>query len=81
MDKHTRLLRIGIGGSVVAALCCFTPILVVLLGVVGAAAWVGYLDYVLFPMLAIFSGITVYAWHKRRQAKACCTLDREGRKQ
>ncbi len=81
MNKHTRLLRIGIGGSVFAALCCFTPILVVLLGVVGAAAWVGYLDYVLFPMLAIFIGITVYAWQKRRQAQACCTRDREGRKQ
>lgn len=71
MDKHTKLLRIGIGGSLVAALCCFTPILVVLLGVVGAAAWVGYLDYVLLPTLAIFLGITAYAWHKRRQAQAC----------
>jgi len=38
MDRDTRLLRIGIGGSVIAALCCFTPILVVLLGAVGAAA-------------------------------------------
>lgn len=79
MDKPTRLLRIGIGGSFIAALCCFTPILVVLLGVVGAAAWVGYLDYVLFPMLALFIGITVYAWQKRRQAQACCALDNEGK--
>ncbi len=71
MDKHTRLLRIGVLGSVFAALCCFTPILAVLLGVVGATAWVGYLDYVLFPMLAIFIGITVVAWHQRRQAQAC----------
>ena len=81
MDKHTKLLRIGIGGSVIAALCCFTPILVVLLGVIGAAAWVGYLDYVLLPALVIFIGITVYAWQKRRQAQACCTLDSEGGKQ
>lgn len=81
MDQHTRLLRIGVGGSIFAALCCFTPILVVLLGAVGAAAWVGYLDYVLFPMLAIFIGIMAYAWQKRRQVQACCTLDNKGEKQ
>ncbi|QRJ65633.1 mercury resistance system transport protein MerF [Azospira restricta] len=69
------MLRFGIGGTAIAALCCFTPILVVL---VGAAAWVGYLDCVLFPALAIFIGHTVYAWNKRRQAQACCTLDSEG---
>ena len=81
MDRDTRLLRIGIGGSVIAALCCFTPILVVLLGAVGAAAWVGYLDYVLFPALAIFIGITAYAWHQRRQTQACCTPDHIGGKE
>jgi len=81
MDKDTRLLRIGIGGSVIAALCCFTPILVLLLGAVGAAAWIGYLDYVLFPALAIFIGITAYAWHRRRQAQACCTPDNIGGKE
>ena len=60
-----RLLRTGIIGTVVAALCCFTPILVVLFGVVGLSAAVGYLDYVLFPALAIFSGLTLYALWRR----------------
>jgi mercuric ion transport protein len=60
MDKYTKWLRIGIGGSIIAALCCFTPILVVLLGVLGLSAWVGWLDYVLFPTLAIFIVITIY---------------------
>jgi mercuric ion transport protein len=81
MDKDTRLLRIGIGGSAIAALCCFTPILVVLLGAVGAAAWVGYLDYVLFPAVAIFVGMTAYAWHRRRQARPCCTSGNIGGKE
>lgn len=62
-----KLLHIGIGGSVVAALCCFTPLLVVLLGAVGLSAVVGYLDIVLFPTLAIFLGITGYAIWKRSQ--------------
>ncbi|MGR3718254.1 MAG: mercury resistance system transport protein MerF [Thermohalobaculum sp.] len=60
-----RLLRTGIIGTIVAALCCFTPILVVLFGVVGLSAAVGYLDYVLFPALAIFAGLTLYALWRR----------------
>ncbi|NIP26673.1 MAG: mercury resistance system transport protein MerF [Phycisphaerae bacterium] len=52
-------------GSTVTALCCFTPILVVLLGIVGLSAVVGYLDYVLFPALAIFIVITIYALLKK----------------
>ena len=61
------LLKTGIIGTVVAALCCFTPILVVLLGAVGLSAVVGYLDFVLFPALAIFIVITVYALWRRNQ--------------
>lgn len=65
-----KLLGIGITGTVIAALCCFTPVLVVLLGVVGLSAWVGGLDYVLFPALAVFIGITVYALVRRAKNPA-----------
>lgn len=61
------LLTTGIVGTVVAALCCFTPVLVVLLTGVGLAAAIGYLDLVLLPALAIFVGITLYAlWRRKR---------------
>ncbi len=62
-----RMLQVGIIGSVVAALCCFTPVLVVLLGAVGLSSIVGVLDYVLLPALFIFLAITGYALWKRRQ--------------
>jgi mercuric ion transport protein len=62
------LLRIGICGTAVAALCCFTPVLVVLLGAVGLSAAVGWLDYVLFPALVSFLGLTVFALWNRRSA-------------
>ena len=62
------LLGVGIVGTLVAALCCFTPILVILLGAVGLSAMLGWLDYVLLPALAVFIGITVYALWKRRKA-------------
>ncbi len=63
--KKGKLLRVGIIGSAIAALCCFTPILVVLLGAVGLSAAVGYLDYVLLPALAVFIIITIYALLKK----------------
>jgi len=62
------LLKVGIVGSVVAALCCFTPVLVILFGAIGLASLVGYLDYVLLPSLVIFIGIIFYALKKRKSA-------------
>ena len=68
--NNNRLLGTGIVGTVIAALCCFTPVLVVLLGMVGLSAWLGWLDYVLFPALAIFIGITIYAFVRRLRRPA-----------
>ena len=65
-----KLLKFGVIGTVIAALCCFTPVLVILFGVVGLSAAVGYLDYVLFPALAIFVALTVYALWRRSQRGA-----------
>ena len=65
-----RLLKTGIIGSAVMALCCVTPILVVLFGAVGLSAAVSYLDLVLLPALAVFLTITGYALWKRRRRGA-----------
>ena len=62
-----RLLKTGVIGSVILALCCVTPVLVLLFGALGLSALVGYLDYVLLPALAGFLAITGYAlWIRRR---------------
>lgn len=64
-----KLLKVGIIGTIVAAICCFTPALVLLLGAVGLSSLVGMLDIVLLPALAIFVVITVYAlWKRSRPA-------------
>lgn len=64
------LLRMGVIGTVIVALCCFTPVLVVLLGVVGLSALTGWLDVVLLPALAVFVALAVYAvWRRRRRMK------------
>ncbi len=66
--KPDKPLRTGIIGTAIVALCCFTPVLVILFGAVGLAALVGYLDYVLFPALAFFIALTIYALWRRQQA-------------
>ena len=63
--SSSRLLKAGVIGSAVIALCCFTPILVVTLGIMGLGALTGYLDYVLLPALAMFVGITIFALLRR----------------
>lgn len=63
-----RTLQVGIVGSLIAAICCFTPALVILLGAVGLSTMIGYLDFVLFPALVIFLAITGYALWKRNKA-------------
>ena len=68
-----KLIATGIVGAVIAALCCFTPVLVVLLGAVGLSAWLGWLDYVLLPALAFFIGLTVYAVWRRQRRQATQT--------
>ena len=58
---NKKLFTTGLIGTVIAALCCFTPVLVILLGALGLSAIVGWLDYVLLPALIIFVAITIYA--------------------
>lgn len=54
-------------GTMIVALCCFTPILVVLLGTLGLGTLTGYLDAVLLPVLGIMVGLTILSyWRYRR---------------
>ena len=67
-QSDRKLIATGITGTVIAALCCFTPMLVMLFGAVGLSAWLGWLDYVLLPALAFFVALTVYAvWRRQRR--------------
>jgi len=54
-------------GTILVALCCFTPLLVILLGVVGLSTLTPYLDIVLLPALIIMVALTIlsyFRWHK-----------------
>ena len=62
--KPQTLLKTSIIGTVIALICCFTPVLVILFSVLGLSAFVGWLDMVLLPTLAIFLILTGYALWK-----------------
>lgn len=47
------LIRAGAIGGAFAALCCFTPALVILLGIAGLSAWNESIDVVTLPALAL----------------------------
>lgn len=79
--KDATIVKTGIVGSVIAAICCATPALVIALGAIGLSVWVGWLDYVLLPTLAAFLGLTAYSLWRRNRAAACCTTDTKTNKE
>ncbi|MDQ6971763.1 MAG: mercury resistance system transport protein MerF [Mariprofundaceae bacterium] len=60
--KSSQLLKIGIAGLTISALCCFTPLLVIILGTIGLTAWVAHLDAVLIPALLLSLMLITYAF-------------------
>ena len=60
-----KLLRNGVIGTAIAALCCFTPVLVILLGFAGLSGIIGGLDYFLFPMMFVSMGFISSALFRR----------------
>jgi mercuric ion transport protein len=47
-------------GSILAAVCCFTPILTLALAGLGLGWFSSYLDWILFPLMAL--SLAVLAW-------------------
>jgi len=70
--KDATVIATGIAGSTIAAVCCVTPALVLLFGALGVSAWLGWADYVLFPALGLFLGVTALGLRRRQKAAACC---------
>ena len=65
-----KLMTAVIVGTMVAAICCFTPALVVVLAAVGLSAWLGWLDFVLLPVLGICVAVVIYAALSKSRASA-----------
>jgi len=48
----------------ITMVCCFTPVLVILVAALGIGWVTGYLDYVLTPLLGFFTSALVFVLHK-----------------
>ena len=60
-----KMLKTGIIGSLVAAVCCFTPLLVIAFAGAGLSALIGGIDYVVFPVMFASLGVVALALHIR----------------
>lgn len=68
MDDRT-LMRTGVVGAVVAAICCATPLLAIVFGTVGLSAWAVKADYIAIPALVLCLGLVGWALLLRRKQK------------
>lgn len=68
-------LYASIIGTIVVLLCCFTPILVVSVGVIGLSALTPYLDYILFPLLGVLIVTTILAYRKYQKGCRECQVE------
>jgi mercuric ion transport protein len=67
------VITAGIIGSMVAAACCATPILAIVLGALGLGAWLSKADFVLLPLLAVSLGLIALGLCRWRAAsRSCC---------
>ena len=63
--QSNKSLTTGILGALIAAVCCFTPLLVIGLTAAGFSALVGGIDYVVFPIMFASLGLVAYALYQR----------------
>jgi mercuric ion transport protein len=67
------LIATGGIAAVLAAICCATPILAVLLGAVGLTAWIAKADYVVVAVLVLgvaLVGLGLYRRQSRRRLRS-----------
>jgi mercuric ion transport protein len=67
MNKYKKTFISSLVGTSIVAVCCFTPLLVVILGAIGLNIIVPYLDVILLPTLflsLIISIILYIKWSK-----------------
>jgi uncharacterized membrane protein SpoIIM required for sporulation len=71
MKNSKTIFLSSLGATIVVALCCFTLILVIALTSIGLGLWIGYLDYILLPLLGVLIGLTIWSYSKYRKDCNC----------
>jgi mercuric ion transport protein len=64
--RDRTLIATGAIGAALAAICCMTPLLVVVFGAVGLTAWLAKADYVLISALILCLALVAFGLYRRR---------------
>jgi len=73
MQADRALITTGTVGTILATICCATPLLAVLFGALGLTAWLAKADYIVIPALLICLALLGVGLYRRRAAvQACC---------
>jgi mercuric ion transport protein len=65
------LITAGAIGAIVAAICCATPLLAVVLGSIGLTAWLAKADYAVMPVLFLGVVLVGFGLYRRYAAATC----------
>lgn len=63
------LITTGVIGAVVAAICCATPLLAVVLGGIGVTAWLAKADYIVVAVLILGLALVGLGLYRRSRAR------------
>ena len=64
--RDRTLITTGAVGAALAAICCATPLLMVILGAIGLTGWLAKADYVVIPALILCLGLIGFGLYRRR---------------
>ena len=70
--KNQTLINTGVAGAAIAAICCVTPILIIVLATIGLSTLATKADYILIPVLVGSLLLLAVGLYRRRAAQACC---------
>lgn len=74
------LVRAGIAGAILAAICCAAPLLAVSLPLAGLGSWLAGAGLVVFLPMVVGLGLVAWGIHHRRERAANCAtkIHKEG---
>ena len=65
------LITTGAIGAILAAICCATPLLAVVVGGIGLTAWLAKADYIVMPVLFLGVVLVGFGLYRRYAAATC----------
>ncbi len=69
--RDRTLIGGGAIGAALAAICCATPLLAIVLGSLGLTAWLARADYFVIPALLVCLGLVGLGFYRRGKDVAC----------